>query len=71
MAGVFEGLADYLESVGTDRAQLATALIYPAFVAAVSLLVCGILMVNVAPEIAAMFAVTGANCRPSRSSSWG
>jgi general secretion pathway protein F len=59
VAAVFEGLADYLESVGTDRAQLATALIYPAFVAAVSLLVCGILMVNVAPEIAAMFAVTG------------
>lgn len=59
VAAVFEGLADYLESVGADRAQLATALIYPAFVAAVSLLVCGILMVNVAPEIAAMFAVTG------------
>jgi general secretion pathway protein F len=59
VAAVFEGLADYLESVGADRAQLATALIYPAFVAAVSLLVAGILMVNVAPEIAAMFAVTG------------
>ena len=59
VAAVFDGLADYLESVGADRAQLATALIYPAFVAAVSLLVCGILMVNVAPEIAATFAVTG------------
>jgi general secretion pathway protein F len=59
VAAVFEGLADYLESVGADRAQLATALIYPAFVAAVSLVVAGILMVNVAPEIAAMFAVTG------------
>jgi general secretion pathway protein F len=59
VAAVFEGLADYLESVGADRAQLATALIYPAFVAAVSLLVAGVLMVNVAPEIAAMFAVTG------------
>jgi general secretion pathway protein F len=64
VAAVFEGLADYLESVGTDRAQLATALIYPAFVAAVSLLVCGILMVNVAPEIAAMFAVTGRELPP-------
>lgn len=64
VAAVFEGLADYLESVGADRAQMATALIYPAFVAAVSLLVCGILMVNVAPEIAAMFAVTGRDLPP-------
>ena len=59
LVAVFDQLADYLESAGADRAQLATALIYPAFVAAVSLLVAGILMVNVAPEIAAMFAVTG------------
>lgn len=59
LAAVFEGLADYLESLGSDRAQLATALIYPAFVAAVALLVAGILMTNVAPEIAAMFATTG------------
>ncbi|SLN47679.1 Type II secretion system protein F [Roseovarius litorisediminis] len=59
VSAVFEGLADYLESVGSDKAQLATALIYPAFVAGVSLLVCGILMVNVAPEIAAMFEVSG------------
>lgn len=59
LAQVFEQLADYLESAGADRAQLATALIYPAFVAVVSLLVAGILMVNVAPEIAAMFATTG------------
>jgi len=59
LAEVFEQLAEYLESAGADRAQLATALIYPAFVAAVSLLVAGILMVNVAPEIAAMFATTG------------
>lgn len=59
LAAVFDQLAEYLESAGADRAQLATALIYPAFVAAVSLLVAGILMVNVAPEIAAMFATTG------------
>lgn len=59
LAAVFDGLADYLESVGSDRAQLATALIYPAFVAAVALLVAGILMVNVAPEIASMFEMTG------------
>jgi general secretion pathway protein F len=59
VAAVFDGLADYLEDVGSDKAQMATALIYPAFVTAVSLLVCGVLMVNVAPEIAAMFQVSG------------
>jgi len=56
---VFDELAEYLESVGSDRAQIASALVYPAFVAAVSVLVCGILMVNVAPEIVAMFEQTG------------
>ena len=59
LALVFEELANYLENIGSDRAQLATALIYPAFVAAVSMLVCAILMVNVAPEIVAMFEVSG------------
>jgi len=52
---VFEELAGHLESVGTDKAQISTALIYPGFVAAVSLLVCAILMTTVAPEIVAMF----------------
>ncbi|APX14291.1 type II secretion system F family protein [Tateyamaria omphalii] len=56
---VFEALAEFLETRGTDRAQITSALIYPGFVAAVSLLVCGILMVSVAPEIVAMFEVTG------------
>ncbi len=55
LAGVFGELADHLEQLGTDKAQISTALIYPAFVAAVSLLVCGILMTTVAPEIVAMF----------------
>ncbi|QGX96795.1 type II secretion system F family protein (plasmid) [Roseovarius faecimaris] len=58
-AQVFTELADHLESVGTDKAQISTALIYPGFVAAVSLLVCTILMVNVAPEIVAMFELSG------------
>lgn len=58
-ANVFAELADHLETLGTDRAQIANALIYPAFVAAVSLLVCGILMVSVAPEIVAMFDMAG------------
>ncbi|MCT8161664.1 type II secretion system F family protein [Pseudoruegeria sp. SHC-113] len=57
---VFGELADHMESAGADRAKLATALIYPGFVAAVSLVVCAVLMVNVAPEIVAMFEVTGA-----------
>ena len=59
LSAVFGELADHLEQQGSDRAQIASALIYPGFVAAVSLLVCGILMVNVAPEIVAMFEHTG------------
>lgn len=59
LAAVFAELADHLEQQGTDKAQIATALIYPAFVAAVSLLVCGILMVTVAPEIVSMFDLAG------------
>lgn len=55
LARVFAGLADHLETAGTDKAAISTALIYPGFVAAVSLLVSGILMVNVAPEIVALF----------------
>ncbi|MEO0863384.1 MAG: type II secretion system F family protein [Pseudomonadota bacterium] len=58
LGGVFAELADHLEKQGQDKAVIATALVYPAFVAAVSLLVCGILMVNVAPEIVGMFALT-------------
>lgn len=59
LAGVFGELADHLEQKGSDRAQIATALIYPAFVAAVSLLVCAILMTSVAPEIVSMFEISG------------
>jgi general secretion pathway protein F len=58
-ATVMGELADHLETLGTDKAQISTALIYPAFVAAVSLLVCGILMTTVAPEIVAMFELSG------------
>lgn len=56
---VFETLAGYLESAATDRAQVASALIYPAFVASVSVLVCFVLMVNVLPEIVEMFESSG------------
>ena len=55
---VMTALADHLEGLGTDKALISTALVYPAFVAAVSLLVCGILMTTVAPEIVAMFEMT-------------
>lgn len=58
LGGVFAELADFLERQGEDKAVIGTALVYPAFVAAVSLLVCGILMVNVAPEIVRMFALS-------------
>ena len=59
LAAVFGGLADFLEAQGANRAEIATALIYPAFVAAVSLLVCVILVTNVAPEVVAMFEISG------------
>ncbi|APZ54035.1 type II secretion system F family protein [Salipiger abyssi] len=58
LAAVFSELADHLDRAGTDRAQIATALIYPAFVAAVSVLVCAILMVSVAPEIVSIFEIS-------------
>lgn len=56
---VFKELADHLEEVGADKAQISTALIYPMFVAAVSIFVCGILLTTVAPEIIALFEVSG------------
>ena len=59
LAAVFGGLADFLEAQGANRAEIATALIYPGFVAAVSLLVCVVLLTNVAPEVVAMFEVSG------------
>lgn len=59
MASVFAELADHLETLGQDRAQISAALIYPGFVAAVALLVCGILMTSVAPQIVDMFALSG------------
>lgn len=59
LAAVFEGLADFLEAQGANRAEIATALVYPGFVAVVSLLVCAILVTNVAPEVVAMFEVSG------------
>ncbi|KPQ07398.1 MAG: type 2a secretion system protein GspF [Rhodobacteraceae bacterium HLUCCA12] len=61
---VFLTLADHLESTASDRAAITSALIYPAFVASVAVLVCAVLMVTVAPEIVAMFAATGQELPP-------
>ena len=61
---VFLTLADHLESTASDRAAITSALIYPAFVAAVAVIVCAVLMVTVAPEIVAMFAATGQELPP-------
>ncbi|GAB4275252.1 MAG: type II secretion system inner membrane protein GspF [Pararhodobacter sp.] len=55
----FETLAEHLETSAGDRAAIASALIYPAFVTAVALIVCAILMTTVAPEIVGMFETTG------------
>lgn len=61
---VFLTLADHLESTASDRAAITSALIYPAFVAGVAVIVCAVLMVTVAPEIVAMFAATGQDLPP-------
>ncbi len=59
MAAVFDTLAEYLESQISERAQIASALVYPAFVTLMALGVCAILMVTVAPEIVGMFEASG------------
>jgi len=59
LPAVFSTLADYLEGAAGDRAAIASALIYPAFVIVVALVVCGVLMTTVAPEIAALFEGSG------------
>lgn len=59
LVAVLETVADHLETRRSDRAVLATALVYPAFVAAASLVVCSVLMTTVAPQLAEMFEATG------------
>ena len=59
LARVVNELAHHLETAGQDQSRLATALIYPAFVAAVSLVVCAILVTSVAPQLVTMFEATG------------
>jgi general secretion pathway protein F len=59
LAQVFEVLAGYLEADMGERNRLASALAYPAFVAAVSLLVAGLLVTQVAPDLTAMLNAAG------------
>lgn len=56
---VFETLAEHLETSAGDRAAITSALVYPAFVTVVAILVCAVLMTTVAPEIVGMFESTG------------
>jgi len=56
---VFETLAEYLETSAGDRAAITSALVYPAFVTVVAIVVSAILMTTVAPEIIGMFEATG------------
>lgn len=56
---VFEALAEHLETSAQDRSAIASALLYPAFVTALALIVCVILMTTVAPEIIGLFQATG------------
>lgn len=56
---VLETLADYVETRQSLRESTATALVYPVFVALVSLVVAAILLTTVAPELVALFEQTG------------
>ena len=64
LAEVTETLATYFETARQDRASVANAMIYPAFVATVALLVALTLMCTVAPEIARLYATTGRELPP-------
>ncbi|MCB1345628.1 MAG: type II secretion system F family protein [Rhodobacteraceae bacterium] len=59
LTAVFDTLADHLETSAGDRAAIASALVYPAFVTVVAVVVCAILMTTVAPQIVAMFQDSG------------
>lgn len=59
LTAVFDTLADHLETSAGDRAAIASALVYPAFVTVVAVVVCAILMTTVAPQIVAMFETSG------------
>jgi len=55
LAEVFDRLADHFETQDSQKSRIATALVYPTFVALVSLLVCAVLVTQVAPELRMMF----------------
>lgn len=56
---VFDTLAEHLETNAGERAAITSALVYPAFVTVVAIVVCAILMTTVAPEIIGMFEASG------------
>lgn len=59
LAGVCEVLANFLEDRLTQRDKTLGALVYPLFVGAVSLVVAAVLMINVLPELTALFEQNG------------
>lgn len=59
LGAVFNTLAEHLETSAGERAAITSALVYPAFVTVVAVVVCAILMTTVAPEIVAMFEESG------------
>jgi general secretion pathway protein F len=56
---VCEVLAEFIESRLAMRDTTVNSLVYPIFVGAVSLVVAGILLINVVPELALLFEQTG------------
>ncbi len=59
LAEVFETLAEFAETRRTETGKIANALLYPAFVASVAVIVAAILVIHVAPEIVAMLQTAG------------
>jgi len=59
LAGVLQRLADYTEEVMETRGQVTGALIYPVILTVVALLIVGLLLTYVVPEIVGVFDALG------------
>jgi len=59
LAGVLQRLADYTEEVMETRGQVTGALIYPLILTAAALLIVGLLLTYVVPEIVGVFDALG------------
>ena len=66
---VLTKLADYLEERQQLRGRLTLALVYPAIVMGVSLLVMGALLVYVVPQVVQVYSTRSSRCRSSRARS--